>query len=72
MFPYCLLFVVFFTGFIQRIPLAALAALLVYTGYRLASPKTFTQALDIGKEQLGDFRRIFYPFRIEFPYHFTC
>ena len=21
---------------------------------------------------LGDFRRIFYPFRIEFPYHFTC
>ena len=23
-------------------------------------------------ERLGDFRRIFYPFRIEFHYHFTC
>ena len=47
-----LLFVVLFTGFIQRIPLASLAALLVYTGYRLAAPETFARVRDIGKEQL--------------------
>ena len=43
---------VFFTGFIQRIPLAALAALLVFIGYRLASPSTFSRVKDIGNEQL--------------------
>jgi MFS superfamily sulfate permease-like transporter len=47
-----LLFVVLFTGLIQSIPLASLAALLVYTGYRLASPTTFTNVLDVGKDQL--------------------
>ncbi len=47
-----LLFVVLFTGFIQSIPLASLAALLVYTGYRLASPQTFARAMEVGKEQL--------------------
>jgi MFS superfamily sulfate permease-like transporter len=47
-----LLFVVFFTGFIQRIPLAALAALLVFIGYSLASPSTFSRVKDIGNEQL--------------------
>ena len=47
-----LLFVVLFTGFIQSIPLASLAALLVYTGYRLASPETFYRVKEIGKEQL--------------------
>ena len=47
-----LLFVVLFTGFIQRIPLAALAALLVYTGYRLASPATFARVMEVGIEQL--------------------
>ncbi len=47
-----LLFVLFFTGFIQRIPLAALAALLVFIGYRLASPSTFGRVKDIGNEQL--------------------
>jgi len=47
-----LLFVVLFTGFIQSIPLASLAALLVYTGYRLASPETFARVKDVGKEQL--------------------
>lgn len=47
-----LLFVVFFSSFIQSIPLASLATLLVYTGYQLASPKTFARANEIGKEQL--------------------
>jgi len=47
-----LLFVVFFSDFIQRIPLAALATLLVFIGYRLASPSTFNRVKDIGNEQL--------------------
>ncbi len=47
-----LLFVVLFTGFIQSIPLASLAALLIYTGYKLAAPATFARAMEIGKEQL--------------------
>lgn len=46
-----LLFVLLFPGFINSIPLAALAVLLVYAGYRLASPKTFFKVLNIGKEQ---------------------
>ena len=47
-----LVFVVLFPGLINSIPLASLAALLVYTGYRLASPKTFLHVLDVGKDQL--------------------
>ena len=47
-----LLFVVLFTRLIQSIPLASLAALLVYTGYRLASPATFARVMEVGKEQL--------------------
>jgi len=50
-----LVFVVLFAGLMQRIPMASLAALLVYTGYRLASPKTFAHALDVGKDQLSLF-----------------
>ncbi|MCK4841376.1 MAG: SulP family inorganic anion transporter [Methylococcales bacterium] len=47
-----LIFVVLFPHLIHSIPLASLAALLVYTGFRLASPKTFQHVLDVGTEQL--------------------
>lgn len=49
------LFVVFFPKLIHEIPLASLAALLVYTGFRLASPKEFAKTMDIGREQLALF-----------------
>jgi MFS superfamily sulfate permease-like transporter len=49
------LFVVFFPRLIHEIPLASLAALLVYTGFRLASPKEFAKTMDIGREQLALF-----------------
>jgi MFS superfamily sulfate permease-like transporter len=49
------LFVVFFPHIIHEIPLASLAALLVYTGFRLASPKEFAKTMDIGWEQLALF-----------------
>lgn len=48
---FLLLFLVLFPRLIQSIPLASLAALLVYTGYRLASPNVFFRVMDIGKEQ---------------------
>jgi MFS superfamily sulfate permease-like transporter len=49
---FLLIFVVAFPKIIHSIPLAALAALLVFTGYRLSSPKTFHHILKMGKEQL--------------------
>ena len=49
---FLLLFVVLFPHLIHSIPLAALAALLVFTGFRLASPSSFAHILGIGKEQL--------------------
>lgn len=45
-------FVALAPGLIHRIPLAALAAMLVYTGFRLASPREFINVLKIGPEQL--------------------
>lgn len=49
------LFVVCFPKLVHEIPLASLAALLVYTGFRLASPKEFAKTMDIGREQLTVF-----------------
>jgi MFS superfamily sulfate permease-like transporter len=49
----CLLsFVAFLPGLIHRVPLSALAAMLVYTGFRLASPREFFNVYKIGREQL--------------------
>lgn len=49
---FLLIFVAFFPSLIHQIPLTALAAMLVYTGYRLASPKEFRNTYKIGPEQL--------------------
>jgi len=49
---FLVLFIVFFSTQIARIPLPALMAILVYTGYKLASPKVITKMFSIGKEQL--------------------
>lgn len=49
---YLLAFVLLLPGLIHRIPLAALGAMLVYTGFRLAHPREFIRTWAIGPEQL--------------------
>ncbi|NNE55614.1 MAG: SulP family inorganic anion transporter, partial [Flavobacteriales bacterium] len=46
------IFVLLLTPVIQIVPLAALAAILVVTGYKLASPRVFKDAYSQGIEQL--------------------
>lgn len=49
---FLLAFVSMLPGLIHRIPLASLAAMLVFTGVRLAHPREFTHMYHIGREQL--------------------
>lgn len=52
---FLLIFVAFAGSLISQIPLAALAAMLIYTGIRLASPKEFAHTYHKGPEQLAIF-----------------
>jgi MFS superfamily sulfate permease-like transporter len=49
---FLLLCVALIPTILHRIPLAALAAMLIYTGFRLAHPSEFVQIYRIGREQL--------------------
>ncbi|MFN5297337.1 MAG: SulP family inorganic anion transporter [Planctomycetaceae bacterium] len=50
-----LTFVLLAPNLIQRIPLAALGAMLVYTGFRLAHPREFLSTWRVGADQLAVF-----------------
>ena len=52
---FLLVFILIFQDQIQRIALPALAAILVYTGYRLAAPENLIMLFKIGKEQAAIF-----------------
>lgn len=49
---FLLVCVAFIPMVLHRIPMAALAAMLIYTGFRLAHPSEFMNVLRIGREQL--------------------
>ena len=52
---FLLVFVLIFQDLIERIALPSLAAILVYTGYKLAAPDNFIRILKIGREQAAIF-----------------
>ncbi len=52
---FLLLFVACLPDLLHQIPLAALGAMLIYTGLRLASPGEFVKTWRIGPDQLGVF-----------------
>ena len=52
---FLLLFVALFPRIIHEIPMASLAALLVYTGYRLAAPREFLKTLSVGLDNFAIF-----------------
>ena len=49
---FLILFVLLLAPILKSVPLAALAAILLHTGYKLASPKVFKTAYNQGVEQL--------------------
>ncbi len=49
---FLVLFILLFATELRKIPLSALAAILVYTGFKLASPENIKKVFKIGKEQL--------------------
>jgi MFS superfamily sulfate permease-like transporter len=49
---FLVIFVLIFQDQLRRIPLASLAAILVYTGYKLATPKNLRKIAKVGKEQV--------------------
>ncbi|MDB4009697.1 SulP family inorganic anion transporter [Polaribacter sp.] len=49
---FLVLFILLFASELKKIPLPALSAILVYTGYKLASPENLRKVLQVGSEQL--------------------
>ena len=49
---FLVLFILLFQDQLQKIPLPALSAILVYTGYKLANPANIIKVFKIGREQL--------------------